>query len=61
MGGGVEKMEKEEGEGKMRGGEGMGMLVEKGRLNEVEKVVNEGCRKLGMEKKEIGGDGMVMG
>ena len=41
--------------------ERIGMLLDKGTFNELDKLVNHRCTNFGMEKKQIAGDGMVTG
>ena len=61
LGGGVDKIEKQHAQGKMTARERIGMLLDKGTFNELDKLVNHRCTNFGMEKKQIAGDGMVTG
>ena len=61
LGGGVDKIEKQHAQGKMTARERIGMLLDKGTFNELDKLVNHRCTNFGMEKKQIAGDGMVSG
>ena len=61
LGGGVDKIDKQHACGRMAAREGIDMLLDKGSFNELDKFVNHRCTNLGMEKKQIAGDGMVSG
>ena len=61
LGGGVDKIEKQHAQGKMTARERIGMLLDKGTFNELDKLVKHRCTNFGMEKKQIAGDGMVTG
>ncbi len=54
-------IEKQHAQGKMTARERIGMLLDKGTFNELDKLVNHRCTNFGMEKKQIAGDGMVTG
>ena len=52
LGGGVDKIEKQHAQGKMTARERIGMLLDKGTFNELDKLVNHRCTNFGMEKKQ---------
>ena len=61
LGGGVDKIEKQHASGRMTARERIDMLLENGSFYELYKFVYHGFSNFGMEKKHIGGDGMVSG
>lgn len=61
LGGGIDKIKKQHTSGHMTARERIEMLLDKGSFNELDKLVKHRCTFLGMEKKQIPGDGMVSG
>ncbi|MBP1767672.1 MAG: acetyl-CoA carboxyltransferase, partial [Candidatus Aminicenantes bacterium] len=61
LGGGVERIEKQHQSGKLTARERIGLLLDDGSFQEMDKLVVHQSRDFGMEKKQIPGDGVVSG
>jgi propionyl-CoA carboxylase beta chain len=60
-GGGPERMARQHKEGKLSARERIGLLVDPGSFEEIDRFVRHRCRDFGMEKQVIDGDGFVTG
>lgn len=61
LGGGIDKLEKQHGQGKKTARERIELLLDKGTFNELDRLVCHRCTDFGMEKKRLSGDGIVSG
>jgi propionyl-CoA carboxylase beta chain len=61
LGGGAERIEKQHQAGKLTARERIGLLLDEGSFQEMDKLVVHQSRDFGMEKKRIPGDGVVSG
>jgi propionyl-CoA carboxylase beta chain len=61
LGGGIERIEKQHQSGKLTARERIGLLLDDGSFQEMDKLVVHQSRDFGMEKKQIPGDGVVSG
>jgi len=61
LGGGGERIEKQHQSGKLTARERIGLLLDDGSFQEMDKLVVHQSRDFGMEKKQIPGDGVVSG
>jgi propionyl-CoA carboxylase beta chain len=61
LGGGTERIEKQHQAGKLTARERIGLLIDEGSFQEMDKLIVHQSRDFGMEKKQIPGDGVVSG
>ena len=61
LGGGVERIEKQHGKGKLTARERVELLLDKGSFQEIGMLVTHRCRDFGMEDQKFLGDGVVTG
>ncbi|MEW5900800.1 MAG: acyl-CoA carboxylase subunit beta [Acidobacteriota bacterium] len=61
LGGGAERIEKQHQSGKLTARERIGLLLDEGSFQEMDKLVVHQSRDFGMEKKRVLGDGVVSG
>ena len=60
-GGGEERRERQRAEGKMTARERIGLLLDEGTFEELDKLVRHRCRDFGMDEQVVDGDGFVTG
>jgi propionyl-CoA carboxylase beta chain len=60
-GGGVERQERQHSEGKLTARERVGLLLDEGSFEELDKLVEHRCLDFGMDAQKVPGDGVVSG
>jgi propionyl-CoA carboxylase beta chain len=61
LGGGTERIDRQKADGKLTARERIGVLLDKGSFEEVDKFVTHRCLDFGMQSQQYPGDGVVSG